>query len=85
MVYFSVSAYLLTLWSYGLNFSGGVLIPGLCAGAAWGRLVGLGVLHFFPNTVRHNIIFRKQNKQFLFLIFKKISVISNNYMINYNF
>ncbi|XP_025423914.1 H(+)/Cl(-) exchange transporter 7-like isoform X2 [Sipha flava] len=33
-----------------VDFSGGVLIPGLCTGAAWGRLVGLGVLNIFPNT-----------------------------------
>jgi len=51
VVYFSICAYFLTLWSYGVHFSGGVLIPGLCTGAAWGRLVGLAVFHFFPNTV----------------------------------
>lgn len=51
VIYFCVSAYLLTLLTYGVNFSGGVLIPGLCTGAAWGRLVGLGVLYNFPNTV----------------------------------
>jgi chloride channel 7 len=51
IVYFCVSAYLLTLLTYGVDFSGGVLIPGLCTGAAWGRLVGLGVLNIFPNTV----------------------------------
>lgn len=56
VVYFAILAYLLTLWSYGISFSGGVLIPGLCTGAAWGRLVGLGILQFFPNTVYYDII-----------------------------
>lgn len=54
VIYFSISAYLITLWSYGLSYSGGVLIPGLCTGAAWGRLVGLGMFHLNPNTVRNN-------------------------------
>jgi len=51
VVYFCICAYFLTLWTYGVHFSGGVLIPGLCTGAAWGRLVGLAVFHFLPNTV----------------------------------
>lgn len=51
MIYFGIAAYVLTLWSYGVNYSGGVLIPGLCTGAAWGRLFGLGMFYYFPNTV----------------------------------
>jgi len=51
VVYFGIFAYFITLWTYGVHFSGGVLIPGLCTGAAWGRLVGRAVFHFFPNTV----------------------------------
>lgn len=51
VIYFGIAAYVLTLWSYGVSYSGGVLIPGLCTGAAWGRLVGLGMFYFFPNTV----------------------------------
>uniref|UniRef100_A0A2S2NYS5 Chloride channel protein n=1 Tax=Schizaphis graminum TaxID=13262 RepID=A0A2S2NYS5_SCHGA len=50
VVYFGIFAYFITLWTYGVHFSGGVLIPGLCTGAAWGRLVGRAVFHFFPNT-----------------------------------
>ncbi|XP_060862094.1 H(+)/Cl(-) exchange transporter 7-like isoform X1 [Metopolophium dirhodum] len=50
VVYFCLCAYFITLWTYGVHFSGGVLIPGLCTGAAWGRLVGRAVFHFFPNT-----------------------------------
>ncbi|VVC43664.1 CBS domain,Chloride channel, voltage gated,Chloride channel, core [Cinara cedri] len=47
---FCLCGYFFSLISYGMNFSGGLLIPGLCIGAAWGRLVGLGISHFFPNT-----------------------------------
>jgi H+/Cl- antiporter ClcA len=52
LVYFAISFYLLTTWTYGLSVSAGLFIPCLATGAAWGRLIGLGVQCIFPNVVR---------------------------------
>jgi len=56
-VYFAISFYLLTIWTYGLSVSAGLFIPCLATGAAWGRLIGLGVQCVFPNVVRFIFIF----------------------------
>ncbi|XP_060838780.1 LOW QUALITY PROTEIN: H(+)/Cl(-) exchange transporter 7-like [Rhopalosiphum padi] len=50
LVYFAISFYLLTIWTYGLSVSAGLFIPCLATGAAWGRLIGLGVQCIFPNV-----------------------------------
>ncbi|VDM48197.1 unnamed protein product [Toxocara canis] len=47
---FAVEYYILTLWTYGLSVPSGVFIPTLLTGAAWGRLVGIGVEHLFPDV-----------------------------------
>ncbi|CAF0794612.1 unnamed protein product [Brachionus calyciflorus] len=46
---FCVVYYLLAVWTYGLAIPGGLFIPSLLIGAAWGRLLGLGMSRKFPN------------------------------------
>lgn len=36
----------------GLSVSAGMFIPALLSGAAWGRLVGIGMENCFPDSVR---------------------------------
>ncbi|XP_025423930.1 H(+)/Cl(-) exchange transporter 7-like isoform X2 [Sipha flava] len=50
LAYFAVSFYFLTIWTYGLSVSAGIFIPCLATGAAWGRLIGIGVQCIFPNV-----------------------------------
>lgn len=57
LAYFAITFYLLTTWTYGLSVSAGLFIPCLATGAAWGRLIGLGVQCLFPNVVRLNYFF----------------------------
>ncbi|TKR83019.1 hypothetical protein L596_016676 [Steinernema carpocapsae] len=47
---FAVEYFILTLWTYGLSVPSGVFIPALLTGAAWGRLVGIGVETMFPGV-----------------------------------
>ncbi|KAI6191174.1 hypothetical protein M3Y97_00199300 [Aphelenchoides bicaudatus] len=51
LLVFSVETFILTMWTYGLSVPGGLFIPLLMCGAAWGRLVGLGVDSLFPTIV----------------------------------
>lgn len=57
LAYFALTYYLLTIWTYGLSVSAGLFIPCLAIGAAWGRLIGIGVQFLFPNTVRFLFLF----------------------------
>ncbi|CAG2117503.1 unnamed protein product, partial [Medioppia subpectinata] len=45
---FTVIYYGLSCWTYGLSVSSGLFIPALLVGAAWGRLVGIGMKALFP-------------------------------------
>lgn len=45
---FFVFYYFLSVWTYGLSVSGGLFIPALLTGAAWGRVVGMGIEFAFP-------------------------------------
>lgn len=47
---FAVLYYLLSAWTYGIAVSSGIFIPALLTGAAWGRLVGIGVEALFPDV-----------------------------------
>ena len=49
---FTAVYWLLACWTYGLSVSSGVFIPSLLTGAAWGRLIGMGVFDLFPKMVR---------------------------------
>ncbi|XP_070203542.1 H(+)/Cl(-) exchange transporter 7-like isoform X3 [Littorina saxatilis] len=51
LVAFIVIFFLLGVWTYGLSVSSGVFIPSLAIGAAWGRLVGMGVVQLFPDQL----------------------------------
>lgn len=76
LVYFAISFYLLTIWTYGLSVSAGLFIPCLATGAAWGRLIGLGVQCIFPNVVRLINIF--------FVIYVYILYFNNFYIYLFN-
>uniref|UniRef100_A0A8D9AXJ9 Chloride channel protein n=1 Tax=Cacopsylla melanoneura TaxID=428564 RepID=A0A8D9AXJ9_9HEMI len=45
---FVVAYFLLAVWTYGISVSGGVFIPCLLTGAAWGRLFSQLLGHLFP-------------------------------------
>nr|XP_024217492.1 H(+)/Cl(-) exchange transporter 7-like [Halyomorpha halys] len=45
LMYFSMS-----IMTTGLSVSAGVFVPALLSGAAWGRLIGIGIQHFFPEA-----------------------------------
>ncbi|KAK9881295.1 hypothetical protein WA026_015417 [Henosepilachna vigintioctopunctata] len=42
--------YILACWTYGLSASIGLFIPTLLTGAAWGRLVSVGLTQVLPNS-----------------------------------
>ena len=45
MAIFAVLYFCLATWTYGLSVPSGLFIPVLLVGAAWGRLVGIGLEH----------------------------------------
>lgn len=53
LIAFTIACFLLSVWTYGLSVSSGVFIPSLAIGAAWGRLIGMGVIAIFPDQVRY--------------------------------
>lgn len=50
LVAFVLIFFVLGVWTYGLSVSSGVFIPSLAIGAAWGRLIGMGVAHLMPEN-----------------------------------
>ncbi|XP_045476555.1 H(+)/Cl(-) exchange transporter 7 [Harmonia axyridis] len=50
LAYFVIVYYFLACWTYGLSTSIGLFIPTLLTGAAWGRLVSVGLIYLFPNS-----------------------------------
>jgi chloride channel 7 len=48
---FFVFYFILSCWTYGLSISSGIFIPALLSGAAWGRLVGLGLYNVSGKSV----------------------------------
>ena len=58
----------LSVWTYGLSVSSGVFIPALLTGAAWGRVVGMGMEHIFSNAVSsHMLDLRSVIPDFMFI------------------
>lgn len=49
---FVVLYFFIAAWTFGLYSSNGLFIPTLLTGAAWGRLVSIGVYYLFPKIVR---------------------------------
>lgn len=47
---FCVAYYILAVWTYGLPIPSGLFIPSILIGAAWGRLVGIGVSYMLPGS-----------------------------------
>lgn len=50
LLVFTTIYFLLSCVTYGLSISSGLFIPSLLIGAAWGRLGGIGLQHFFPDS-----------------------------------
>nr|XP_023026606.1 H(+)/Cl(-) exchange transporter 7 [Leptinotarsa decemlineata] len=48
LISFVVVYFLLASWTFGLSTSNGLFIPTLLTGAAWGRLVSIGLSYVFP-------------------------------------
>lgn len=49
---FLVCYFLLSAWTFGLSVSSGLFIPNLLTGAAWGRLLAIGIQYILPsNTI----------------------------------
>ena len=46
---FCFAYFFLAVWTYGLAIPGGLFIPSLLTGAAWGRLVGVGMSYYFTS------------------------------------
>lgn len=47
---FVITYFILAAWTFGLASSNGLFIPTLLTGAAWGRLVSIGLYYIFPNV-----------------------------------
>ncbi|VDO95229.1 unnamed protein product [Soboliphyme baturini] len=45
---YALAYYLLAVWTYGISVPSGIFIPSLLIGAAWGRLIGLGLQASHP-------------------------------------
>lgn len=50
LICFVISYFFLASWTFGMASSNGLFIPSLLTGAAWGRLVSIGLQYIFPNT-----------------------------------
>ncbi|PAV60642.1 hypothetical protein WR25_14410 isoform B [Diploscapter pachys] len=50
LIVFAIEYFVLTLWTFGLAVPGGIFIPALLTGAAWGRLIGIAIEGLFPNV-----------------------------------
>lgn len=48
---FVVFYFMLSCWTFGLATSNGLFIPSLLTGAAWGRLISVGLSQVFPAMV----------------------------------
>ncbi|KAJ8923258.1 hypothetical protein NQ315_001814 [Exocentrus adspersus] len=48
---FVITYFFLAAWTFGLASSNGLFIPTLLTGAAWGRLVSIGMHYVFPQTL----------------------------------
>lgn len=53
---FALVYYGLACWTYGVSVPSGLFIPALLTGAAWGRLIGVGIEYFFPDVVSESAI-----------------------------
>lgn len=50
LLIFFIFYFFLSCWTYGLSVSSGLFIPSLLTGAAWGRVVGMGMQALFPDS-----------------------------------
>ncbi|XP_017769929.1 PREDICTED: H(+)/Cl(-) exchange transporter 7 [Nicrophorus vespilloides] len=49
LFYFVIVYFFLSCWTFGLSTSNGLFIPSLLTGAAWGRLLSVGLFYIYPN------------------------------------
>ncbi|XP_014248835.1 H(+)/Cl(-) exchange transporter 7-like [Cimex lectularius] len=50
LVVFFLMYFCMSIMTTGLSVSAGVFVPALLSGAAWGRLIGIGIQHVFPEA-----------------------------------
>ncbi|XP_060522651.1 H(+)/Cl(-) exchange transporter 7 [Cylas formicarius] len=50
---FVVIYFFLASWTFGLSSSNGLFIPTLLTGAAWGRLISIGMFYIYPENIAH--------------------------------
>lgn len=48
---FVIIYFFLASWTFGLSTSNGLFIPSLLTGAAWGRLLSIGLFYILPDQV----------------------------------
>lgn len=51
LIVFFIMYFSMSIMTTGLSVSAGVFVPALLSGAAWGRLIGIGIQYFFPEAV----------------------------------
>lgn len=56
IIVFAIIYYCVAVWTYGASVSGGLFIPNLLIGAAWGRLIGVCLQSIFPGAVCCNYV-----------------------------
>lgn len=54
---FIICYFFLSTWTFGLSVSSGLFIPNLLMGAAWGRLLAIGMQYIMPSNVSYFILF----------------------------
>lgn len=56
LIVFFVLYFMMSVVTTGLSVSAGMFIPALLSGAAWGRLVGIGMENCFPDSVSFSLL-----------------------------
>lgn len=71
LIVFFVLYFMMSVVTTGLSVSAGMFIPALLSGAAWGRLVGIGMENCFPDSVSSSgsLLFTDLFLNFCYLLF----------------
>lgn len=56
LIVFVIFYFFLSTWTFGMSTSNGLFIPSLLTGAAWGRLLSIGLFYVLPDQVRERAI-----------------------------
>ncbi|KAG8264117.1 hypothetical protein J6590_017134 [Homalodisca vitripennis] len=57
LIVFFVLYFMMSVVTTGLSVSAGVFVPALLSGAAWGRLIGIGIQNCFPDSNLEDIYY----------------------------